>query len=313
MGQKIYEQETCLVAAVETVYGQDAAPTAAANAMRVKANLTLLDGDQESLDYDAGRGGSKGMVQRNKRVTGDLTCYLSGVGTAGSAPAFSPLLQMAGLKGTVTAGEKVTYAPVSTNHDSVTAHLFRGLIKHPMLGTRSNMELSLGPNALPKFTFNNLIGLFVDPTQVGSFQNVDFSTFEDVLVTDPVSITKMQLFGQSVNMSELTFRLGNTVTYRAVTNDESVQITDRKPQVEITFEEPLIADFNWWQKQSTYGALAYQLGQDTVDEGRIVELNVPNLQLASITPTVVDGISHLRCVLEVVPTARDNDFTLVFR
>lgn len=313
MSERILEQDTVCLAAVETVYGQDATPTAAANAMRVKVDLTLLDGDQEAMEFDAGRGGSKGSIQRNKRITGSLTSYLAAAGVVDTPPAITPLLQMAGLKPTVTATEKVVFTPVSNNYDSATLHVFRGKIKHPVLGARSNLELSLGTSALPKFTFNNLIGLFVDPSQVGAFQNADFSAFTNPLITDPVSITKMKLFGQDVNMAELMFKMGSNVVYRAVTNDESVQITDRRPQVEITFEEPMLADFNWWNKLSTYGSLEYQLGQDTVDDGHIFALDIPNLQLSSIEPTLIDGISHLKCVLDVVPTARDNDFEMTFR
>ncbi|MBZ9610808.1 phage tail tube protein [Rheinheimera maricola] len=313
MGERIFEQDTCVLAAVETTYGTDAAPTAAANAMRVKADMTLLDGDQEALEFDAGRGGSKGSIQRNKRITGTLTAYVAGSGAVDTPPAIAPLLQAAGLKATITAAEKVVYTPVSTDHDSATLHVYRGKIKHPIVGARCNMEVNLGTSALPKFTFNNLIGLFVDPTQAGAFQNCDYSAFTTPMKTDPVSITTMQLFGQNVNMSDLVFRLGNNVVYRSVTNDESVQIVARMPQVEITFEEPLLADFNWWEKLSTFGALAYQIGQDVVDAGHIFELAVPNLQLNSITPTIVDGISHLRCVLDVVPTERDNDFEITFR
>lgn len=313
MGERIYEQDTLLVAAVESTYGTDAAPTAAANAMRVKADLTLMDGDQEALEYDAGRGGSKGSVQRNKRISGSLTGYLAGVSAPGEAPAIAPLLQMTGLVPTVTADTDVTYAPVSTGQDSATLHLFRGKNKHGILGARCNLEMSLGPDALPKMTFNNLMGLYVPPAHVVAFQDADFSTFENPLVTDPVSITTMTLFGQAVNMSSLMFRLGNNVVYRSVTNDESVQIVERRPQVEITFEEPLVDDFDWWELISTYGALAYQLGEDVTDEGSIFELNIPNLQLSSITTTIIDGISHLQCTLDVVPTDRDNDFSMVFR
>lgn len=309
----IFEQDTVVLAAVETVYGTDATPTAAANAMRVKADLTLHDGDQEDLNYDAGRGGSKGAVQRNKRVTGSLTGYVAGSGEVDTPPAIGVLLQMCGLKPTITAAEKVVYAPVSANQDSCTLHVFRGKIKHVARGVRANMEVSLGPDALPKFTFNNLIGLFVDPTQVADFQSADFSQFENPLVTDPVSITKCNLFGRAVNMSSMTFRLGNTVTYRAVTNDESAQITARMPQLEATIEEPLIADFNWWNKVSTYGALEYQIGDDGVDDGNIFALDIPNLQLRTLTPTIIDGISHLTLVFDVVPTARDNDFEMTFR
>ncbi|GAB2927454.1 phage tail tube protein [Rheinheimera gaetbuli] len=313
MGERIYEQDTCVLGAVETVYGTDIAPTAAANAMMVSVDLSLHDGDQEDLEYDAGRGGSKGAVQRNKRITGSLTGYVAGSGAVDTPPAIAPLLQMCGLVPTITATEKVVYSPVSTDHDSCTLHIFRGKIKHVALGVRANLEISLGPDALPKFTFNNLIGLFVDPTQVAAFQNADFSQFGNPLVTDPVSITKMNLFGQAVKMASMTFRLGNTVTYRAVTNDESAQITGRKPQVELTFEEPLINDFNWWDKVSTYGALEYQIGDDVADIGKIFGLDIPNLQLRTLTPTIIDGISHLTAVCDVVPTARDNDFTITYR
>jgi len=313
MGERIYEQDTCVLGAVETVYGTDVATTAAANAMMVSVDLNLHDGDQEDLEYDAGRGGSKGAVQRNKRITGSLTGYVAGSGAVDTPPAIAPLLQMCGLVPTITAGEKVEYRPVSSDQDSCTLHIFRGKIKHVALGVRANLEISLGPDALPKFTFNNLIGLFVDPTQVAAFQNADFSQFNNPLVTDPVSITKMNLFGQAVKMASMTFRLGNTVTYRAVTNDESAQITGRRPQFELTFEEPLLDEFNWWEKVSTYGPLEYQIGDDVTDAGNIFGLDAPNLQLRTLTPTVIDGISHLTAVLDVVPTLRDNDFTITYR
>lgn len=310
---RIYEQDTLCLAAVETVYATDAAPTSAANAMRVKVDMNLLDGDQEAMEYDAGRGGSKGSIQRNKRITGSLSCYLSGNGIVDEPPPFTALLQMCGLVPDITADTDVTYAPTSADHDSCTLHVYRGKIKHGILGARGNMELSLGTDALPKFTFNNITGLYVDPTQVADFESPDFSAFSAPMVTDPVSITVMTLFGQNVNMATMMFRLGNNVVYRSVTNDESVQIVERRPQVEIVIEEPLINDYNWWTKLSTYGALAYQLGEDVTDEGNIFELNIPNLQLSSISPTIIDGIGHLTLTLDVVPTARDNDFTMVFR
>lgn len=313
MGERIYEQDTLCLAAVETTYGVDAAPTAAASAMRVKTDMNLLDGDQEAMEYDAGRGGSKGSVQRNKRITGTATAYVAGVGDPGDLPAITPLLRCAGLVPAVTADEKVVFTPVSTGHDSCTLHIFRGKLKHTALGARCNLEMNLGTSALPKFTFNNLIALFADPTQVADFQDADFTSFNKPMITDPLSITKMKLFGQDVNMSEMTFRLGNNVTYRAVTNDESVQITARLPQIEITFEEPLLNDFNWWNKLSTYGALEYQIGDDIGDVGHIFELLIPNLQLGGLSTSIVDGISHLVATLDVVPTARDNDFEMIFR
>lgn len=313
MGERIFEQDTLCLAAVEAAYGVDEAPVAAADAMRVKVDMNLFDGETEALEFDAGRGGSKGSIQRNEYVTGSLVAYLAGHGAVDAPPAIAPLLQIAGLKPTVNAATSVEYAPISADHDSATIHVYRGKIKHAILGARCNLEMNLGPSALPKFTFNSLFGLYVDPTQVADFLDADFGDFEIPLVTDPVSITVMTLFGQSVNMTDLMFKLGNDVKYRSVTNDESVQIVNRKPQVEITIEEPLINDFNWTNKRSTYGALAYQIGTDVTDVGKIFSLNIPNLQLSSIEPVIIDGISHLKMMLDVVPTARDNDFLMTFR
>lgn len=314
MGERIFEQDTLCLVGIEPTYAAGAALTAAANAMRVKVDFNPMDGEQEAMSYDAGRGGSQGSIRRSKFVSGNLdNCYLSGSGTAGTAPPYSVLLEMAGLKPTVVAGASVTYAPVFPVDKSGVVQFYRGRVKHEVKGARCGFELTLGTNALPKLKFTNLMGLYVEPVHVASFQNANFAAFKTPLPTEPVNITVMTLFGQEVKMTELQLKGGQDIKYRSVTNEESVQHTGRKPQIEITFEEPEITEFNWWELVDTYGALEYQLGQDVVHEGFIFELNAPNLQLLSITPTLVDGISHLKAVLDVVPTERDNDFTMVFR
>ncbi len=313
MGERIFEQDAVCLAAVEAVYATDIAPTAATNAMQVEADMNLTDGDSEALVYDAGRGGNKGSLQVSQRITGSLKGYIAGSGTVDVPPAIAPLLQMAGLEPTITAATNVVYTPKSSDHDSGTVHIFAGKNKHPAVGARCDFELSVTLGATVKFTCGSFIGLYVPPTDAGSFQNANFSTFRNPLIADSVSITTMTLLGQLVEMSDLMFKQGNEVKHIIVTNNETVEIVGRKPTVELTIVEPLISDYNWFEQKNAYGALALQIGTDVTDAGDIFELDIPNLQISKIDKTTKDGIAYLKLTCDVVPTARDNDFSLTFR
>jgi hypothetical protein len=93
--------EYVFAAKVETTYGTDATPSTTLNAMRVKANIDIAKVELEGMDYDSGRTGAKGSLEKRRWVEGSLDAYLAGSGTAVGMPAIAPLMQAAGLKLTV--------------------------------------------------------------------------------------------------------------------------------------------------------------------------------------------------------------------
>jgi hypothetical protein len=62
-------------------------------------------------------GSTRGTLVANKRVSITFDVELAGSGSAGTAPAFGPLLKAAGLSETVVAVTSVTYAGVSSSFE----------------------------------------------------------------------------------------------------------------------------------------------------------------------------------------------------
>jgi hypothetical protein len=311
MAEVILEGDMVLVAGVETNYGVDALPTAAANAMRVKSNIQAVVLDTEEMNYDAGRPGAKGSLEKSRKATGSLDGYLAGSGTAVTPVALTPLLKSAGLS-VVADVDKVNITPSDiTEQDSCTLKFFRGKNRHDILGWRSDWELMLNVDSLPTLKFPNGQGLSSNPIAEAGLQNADLTSFINPLPTDPTHFVVQSVFGETVQISDFKVSGGNSVDYIPEANE--VRIIDRKITLSITFREPLVADFDWYALLNTYGAIAVQLGQDAVDEGRIWEVNCANAQLKNLTPTFRKGISYFQAEFDCVPTVRNNDIAMVTR
>lgn len=79
-------------------YGVDSAPTGGTNAILVRnLDVTPLDADLVSRDVVRPFYGSQGTLIAGQKVTVSMEVELAGSGTAGSAPAYGPLLRACGL------------------------------------------------------------------------------------------------------------------------------------------------------------------------------------------------------------------------
>jgi hypothetical protein len=97
------------------------------NAIQVtNVEVTPIESDNvQAAAFQGFIGGStRGTLVANKRVSITFDVELSGSGTAGTAPAFGPLLKAAGLSETVVAITSVTYAGVSSSFEQRNALLF---------------------------------------------------------------------------------------------------------------------------------------------------------------------------------------------
>jgi hypothetical protein len=311
MADVILDGDQVLVAKVETTYGVDATPTAAANAMRVKANIQAVVLETEEMNYDAGRPGAKGKLEKSRKATGSLDGYVAGSGTAIVPVALTPLMKSAGLK--VVAGTTqvdITPADIS-EQDSCTLKFFRGKNRHDILGWRSDWELMLNVDSLPTLKFPNGQGLSSNPQAEASLQNAVLTAFKNPLPVDPTHFVVQSIFGETVAIASITVKGGNAIEYIPEANE--VRITDRKTTISAMFREPLVADKDWYALINTYGAIAVQLGQDTVDEGRIWEVSCANAQLVSLSTSTRKGISYLQAEFDCVPLSRNSDIAMATR
>lgn len=311
MAEFILTGDFVVVAAVESTYGTDALPTSAANAMQVKAGIQAVELDTEEMNYDSGRPGAKGKLEKSRKASGSLDGYLAGSGTANTPIPLTPLLKSAGLN-VVAAADKVDITPADiTEQDSCTVKFYRGKNRHDILGWRSSWEIMLNVDSLPTIKFPGGMGLSSNPIAEAGLQDADLSSFYDPLPVDPIHFVTQSVFGQSVAMSECTINGGVKVEYIPEANE--CRITDRKVTLSITFREPLVADYDWYAQINKYGPIAIQLGQDVVDEGRIFEGNTANAQLTNLTTTERKGISYLKADFDCVPLSRNSDIAMVTR
>src|SRR3954468_12442630 len=129
---------------VETVYGTDAAPVAATDALLVR-NVSLnpiqlnLDGRAMVLPYF----GNDGALVAGKFCAVSFEVEMAGSGAAGTAPKYDSALQGCALSSTNSPGVSQTYAPISSGEKSVTLYVYQDGILHKVLGAKGNVAFAM--------------------------------------------------------------------------------------------------------------------------------------------------------------------------
>ena len=309
------QQEQVIVAKIETNYGVDATP-AAANDAFIVSNLkhTALDGSTEERNNMTGFLGNQGNIRTGSFVRVEFEVELGGSGIVDVAPPWSVFYRASALALAVNTGVDVSVTPIDASYESLTIYYYAGDVLHSAVGCRGTVKWKLGTDGIPKAVFT-FIGLYQTPSKV-SKPSATFPTVQIPLAVNKANVPVMTFFGQSVSMKTLEVDAGNEVEYDQVVNDESVNMTGRgNGKVNIKFREPDLAVINFFDlaEKSQYGAMAYQLGTDVTDAGNIFEMSVPNIQVSSVERVYEKNISYLQISGDIVPIARNLDFTVVHR
>jgi hypothetical protein len=311
MSATILTGEYLFLAILEASYAGGPSPTAAANAMRVKANLTLSDVETEDMDYDAGVIGEKGSVEIRRMVTGDLAGYYAGSGTANLPSAITPLLKAAGLVITPdTDHVDITLGDI-TAAGSIKGMFYRGTASQVQPGARMGCEIEFSVDSLPRVRFPNYKALYNKQTNGAKPTGIDLSAFKNPRPTNPTRFTTKNIFGYDASISKVVIKIENEVAY--LPESASVEIIDRMVSLEIEFKEPTPDVKDFYDLMFTYGAIDLQIGQDVVDEGHIFENHTANAQLTAVSQTERNKVAYLNCTFKCIPTAANNDTTMIQR
>ena len=104
MATRLYMRNAVLTAKIETTEGTDASPTGTSNAILVSdMSINPLEGSEVSLAYIRPYFGASPSIRVQDYVTCSFTIDVAGAGTAGTAPAYGPLLRACGFAQTLTA------------------------------------------------------------------------------------------------------------------------------------------------------------------------------------------------------------------
>ncbi len=275
-----YFRKLAVLAKIEAVYGTDAAPTGAANAMQMtNVQLDPLKGEDVSRDLITPNMGHQGVILTANHVSLTGEVEIAGSGAAGTAPAYGTLLRMCGMSEVVSAGIDVAYQPVSSNHEAGTIYFNMDGVNHVMLGARGTFTLDIKPKEIPrlKFTFTGLLGTIAD----AALPAVTLTGFKTPVPVSKANTT-FSLHGYAGACEGVSFDLAASIEPRMLINHESIQYTDRAMTGSAMLEAASLATVDWFAIAQAHTKGALSLVHGTV-AGNIVSFDAPAVQIGRPT------------------------------
>ena len=297
----MYYRNMALLVKTEVTYGTDPVPTGAANAILTKG-LTIqpYNGARVSRDLDRSTFGAQSEINTGAFVTVSFGVELAGSGTAGTAPAWGPLIQACGFTETDGASD-VVYAPTNTALKSVTIYFYVDGQQHKVIGARGNFSLTLARGQIPtiQFTFT---GKYTRPTAVAN-PALTLTAFQSPVAVTEANTPTWTLFGHSVARptamplapfrSTNGSRLGNcrgSCVIEAVAVGTENYFANVESHAGVTLDAVSIV----------HGTTA----------GNIVTVGGPKVQLASLAMNNSDGILTYGMDMIFTPNAGNDEVTI---
>lgn len=313
----LFWERKVLLAKTEVTYGTDSAPTGAANAiLATNVSLSPMEGSDLSRELERPFLGAQETVPVDLHAKLSFRVELQASGTAGTAPAWGPLMLGCAMAQTISAGVSVTYNPVSSGHPSLTIHLNIDGINYVLLGARGTCKITIGASGIPyaEFTF---WGLFTQPAAV-ALPTAVLTAFQRPLAATRVNTPTFTVNSVALILRTFSLDFGNEVEPRFLIGPQSgsnlseeIIIPARAEKVEMTIEQPTLATFNPFSLAAAGTLVPLVLQHGTV-AGRRCTVNIPQLQL--MRPTSLENRQKIvELPLSGMPilNAGNDQFTLV--
>ena len=309
----LLSRKRLLLAKLETTVGTDPTPVVGSDAILVRnIEVTPLEVDTVNRELIRPFLGQADQLLAQQRVLINFEVELAGSGSAGTAPAYGPLLQACRCTETVVSSTSVTYAPNSdATPKSVTIYFNNDGVLHKATGCRGTFTLNAEVGAIPFISFE-MTGVFNAPSDV-SISAPTYANQADPLVFKNGNSSSFQVFSYSGAVQSLSFELANEVIYRElVGGTKSIEVVNRAPSGECVIEATTIAtkDFFTAATGSSTGNLTFQHGSTA---GNIATFTASQIDLGGPSYSDEDGIQMLTLPYIATPTsAGNNEFSLVY-
>ena len=295
----------------ESSYGTD--PTPAATDVVLVTDLTITPQSSDVVNRDVVRPylGSSEQLLANTRVECTFSVELAGSGTAGTAPRYSTALKAAGLAETVVSSTYGTYTPVSSSFSSVTIHYNIDGVRHKVVGARGTFTITAEVGSIPTIDFA-FTGIYVPPDSA-ALPTVTYGNQATPLIFKNGNTTGFSLLSYSGALQSLNMDIGNTVTYRElVGGTKEVLITDRASNGSVTIEAPTLAQKDYFiaaLSDTSLGNLAFLHGTTA---GNKVQFTSSKVDIGDVAYGEMDGVAMLEIPYTLVPSAANNEFSLIY-
>jgi hypothetical protein len=295
-----------ILAKIESTYGTDSTPSGASNAILVR-NLEIQPLVADTVNRDLVRPymGQADQLLAQTRVEVTFEVELAGSGTAGTAPAYGPVLRSCGLSETLVTSTSATYAPESSGFESSTIYYHEDGIRHKLTGCRGTFDISAEVGAIPSIAFS-LTGIYNAPTDE-TLPTPTYANQAAPLLFKEGNTTSFSAFSYSGCLQSYNFSLANDVIYRELVGcSKEILITNRMPSGTVVIEAPTIAtkDFFTIATGSSTGSITFQHGTTA---GNRCTVTTAQSDLGNLTYSDQDGVQMLNMPFIAVPTSSGND------
>lgn len=279
-----------------------------------------IEGDMVARDLVRDFLGAAEEIPANARskLTGQTELWASG--TAGTAPAWGPLMRACGLAETITAASRVEYTPISQDQESLRLKVNNDGVQYITKGNVGNAKLTLEAGALPlldwefrgvKVAYSEVA--FGNPSTMAAWKKPQVIRDENAgaLLRGCTYTAGVLASGTAYNLRSLTVDLGNTIEYsEELTNSlhwgQRQMITNREVKGEAVFavtaaqEVAIRSDIENGVEASMGFKLGSVAGQKLVLFGRAVQLTTPQMER-------YNGMMYMRCGTRFLPSHTGND------
>lgn len=302
-----------LLAKVETTSGTDAVPTTALNAILCRAFMPEpITAEQVQRNLIRPYKGNSGSLTVGEHRKFTFEVELAGSGTAGTAPAWGPLLKACGFSETVTAGTSVAYDPVSEGEPTLTLYGYLDKTRFIVTGAKGTVSFELNAKGIPVMKFE-FIGSYTAPNEeAGAPTGVDYTKFKQPLTVGKVNTPTFSFHGLAAIASAFSLNWGAILTWRDLIGYQGANSEDRQPSGSVTLEMPTITVKNWAEmvRLSTTGVA--QLIHGTT-AGNIVQFDMPAVQPKPFTLQDDQSVAMLSIPFDVNPVSGNDELKITVK
>jgi len=300
-----------LLAKIEATYNVDPIPTAALDAMLVE-NLSPAN---EGLRMTE-RPGVRASIGALQYVYGDtlrsisFDAELKGSGVAGTAPELGVLFRGCAFGETIAAGVSVTYAPVSTGHESLTLYYYQDGMLTKLTGARGTVSFAFeaGMPAKASFTFT---GHTSTPTDV-ALVNPTF----DTTTPEPFKGATFTIDSFAATIGQLSFDMSNQIAMPSdcSANDGfgEIRVTGRDVAGSIDPEKELVSVEAFEANMRNGTTMALATGVIGATTGNRYAVNMPAVYYRDLGDGDREGIRTLECSFGASEATTDDEVSIAF-
>ena len=299
-----------LRAKIESSYGTDPTP-AGSDAVLVRSiEITPLNADVVERELILPYMGNFEQLLANQHVEITFEVELAGSGSAGTAPAWGPIIRACGFSETIAASTSVTYAPVSSSFESCTIYFDNDGVNHKIIGCRGTLSMTCELNSIPVISFT-MTGLYTEPTDV-AIPSHTYSNQATPVLFRQGNTSSFEIYSYAAALQSFSLDMANEVLYRElVGGTKSVEITDRRPSGEVVIEAPTITQKNFFSAATGTSTGSLNFTHGTV-AGNIVDFSSPQADIGAPAYSDQDGIQMMTLPYMSTPTtAGNNELSLI--